>query len=59
MECFVGSSGVEDAALVLDVAGEVDAVVDVVPVELFVFQGPELVRGRRCCPVNDAGSSRG
>jgi hypothetical protein len=41
VERFVGSAGVEDLSLGLDVAGEVDAVGDVVAVELLVLQRAE------------------
>ena len=47
VEGLVGAAGVEDLPLVFDVAGEVDAVVDVVPVELFVLQRAE-------CPLSHA-----
>lgn len=41
VEGFVGLSGVEDLALGLDVMGRVDAVVDLVPVELLVLERAE------------------
>ena len=41
---FVGSGVVEDLPVVLDVSGQVAAVGDVVPVEVFVIQRPEATR---------------
>ena len=40
-ECFVGSDRVEDVPVGVDVFGERDAVVDLVPVEVLVFEGAE------------------